>query len=605
MFKMVGQKAGCSMRTLQTSTSLVLFLFFLGIGMVSVYIYTIGLLEEQAIPEIYFWLGTILFSASLVLGWRDKNSHQYLMLLIFVSAFFVASIGFLRFPYYGPDLVGEYFVATTTKTLHRWPSEQVSIDPWRDLNSHWYFSCLSVTVLPSIVSEITGIPMMTVFRIMVPLFSAIAVMTGFLVVKQLFGEKVASLSSIVFIFHDVYRLFGDLLRQDVALIFLFLSLYLIFKKPSNTRYASLAIVFMLMIPTAHYSMVYFELLCLAVMLIAREVTYHSNKLLHVFGLVRKEAKSRKPILSWKMFMLASAMGFGWLLWIAYPIFYHNLQTLTAAIQMSLGMEAPIFHAYVQYVVFSSLGPLHAIVNWSVRLLIITGFFIALKISMHAKDEMDRSILFFSLWGGIMLLSLLIDFLMPNMNAALLLDRVYFIGLLAFSTFVALTITELCKKLDSHNVFATFFVVTMFLATFTPLTYLPESTARAKYSLSASHIHFTSSDLEFMEWIERHTGKSAFFASDIKGSLMCKGFASRGCIPLEIKNSTTLASQIEDYKGIYFILATFIDQEYWFVEQFHTLFLDSNEISELQYSLNSDHIFSNGRSSLVYYTNASH
>jgi len=90
-----------------------------------------------------------------------SNDHDWCM------RSFVAGIGFLRFSYYGSDLVGEFLVARTTEGLHRWPSELIgsaaAIGSGPFENWDWYYSSLAVTVLPSILGEITQLPMMQVF----------------------------------------------------------------------------------------------------------------------------------------------------------------------------------------------------------------------------------------------------------------------------------------------------------------------------------------------------------------------------------------------------------------------------------------------------------
>ena len=151
-----------------------LVMFFLGLALMSSYLVTLNFYEQQVLPELLFWAGAFLFSSSLILFWNYFKEQKYLLILIVVAAFFIYGSNFLRFNYYGTDIVGEYNVASITQQLGQWPQNLVTPQPFGS-----FFSCLSVTVLPTIVSDLTGLPMMLIFKILIPLTATLVIVGVF------------------------------------------------------------------------------------------------------------------------------------------------------------------------------------------------------------------------------------------------------------------------------------------------------------------------------------------------------------------------------------------------------------------------------------------
>ena len=580
-------------------------LFCSGILILGIYILMIGASEQQLIPEFFFWLGALLFSSSLVLLSSNVKNTYYRILLIVVSAFFIYSLGFLRSPFYGTDIVGEYSVATTTLSMHRWPVELVSA-----VSYNQYFSCLSVTILPAMMSEVTGLSMMMVFKILVPLLATFVALGVFLVIRTIFDERIAFLSTIVFILSGNTALLKEMVRQSVALFLLLLAIYLIFSRYGSNRIKVilLSLIFLIVIPTAHYSMVYFALLFLLIIFIVEKMHRHLSNILSRLRIKSNNSlstfsDSRNTFLTLGVLLVAALAGFLWLLTVSYPTFSFNTQVGASSIPALLGFGRAVYSYQVGNALVSSLGAYHTIINWVVRGLTIVGFLVALKLHGNVRS------LAFSLCGGIMFLVLLINLVLPNINLLLALDRTYLVGMIAFSSFIALVLIEIPKKLIHMSVrfwsvpVSVVIVVAIFLTSFVPMTYLPENAATQQYTLSKVPALYSSSDLAFAQWLQTSTNSKTIFSGDEKGYAISVGFASRQCFVLSPENSTDTVSQVQISirLGRPVILSRIVDWAMWFGSSSgisSNIFVQSSDLNEMLQSVHSDVVFSNGRSFLL-------
>lgn len=572
------------------------------------YVIIIGASEEQLVPESLFWLGAFMLSSSLVLLWNQVKNRKYLILLIAVSAFFIYSIGFLRYPYYGTDIIGEYDVATVSQQLNKWPIELVTGQGWNA-----YFSCLSVTIFPAMVSTVTGLPMMMVFKILIPLLATLVIIGAFLVIRIVFDEKIAALSTIVFVLSGNSEMLRELLREDVGLFFLFLGIFLLFARYRSNKFSGshqmsfllLAVFFLLVVPTAHYTMVYFALLFLLTVFVAEIWGERFGNILKKIGFKSADCSNafgddRNRIVPVGLLVLASVAGFTWLIFIAYPVFSFNIQEVVASLRALLGLGNKQYQFYTTHVLVSSLGMFVTIVNWIVRGFTVFGFFLALKLFNRVKVRA------FTLWGGLMLLIMLIVTVVPNINVALPLDRIYLIGLVAFASFVTLTMIETSKKLlptlrSWTILFTVVIAVAIFFASFMPINYLPVAAATKQYALSIIG-HDNWQDLGFAQWLQNHTSTTSLFSSDFQGSQICKGFAFRNCTVIKFINSTDVISEFRSsiLLGQYFIVPIVTHDGMWFEygPSFSVVLVQPYGMDEMLGYIGADTVYSNGRNLLI-------
>jgi uncharacterized membrane protein len=564
-----------------------------GIAIIAIYVRSIYLFKTEVFPEIFFWLGALIISISLGSLWLLDVKPSYLLLAIFISACAIVSIPFLRFYYYGTDLLGEYFVANTTNSLQRWTIESGPAYPF------WYFTCLSVTILPSMIAQITGMPIIMVFRIMIPMASALAAIGAYLLVRKVFNHKIASLSAIIFISSNVYlSMFQELLRQDVALFFLFLTFFLILKAHASARYSLLALITMFALATSHYTVTWFAIFGLCIMAI-------SNWICRVFksvlSLIKGKVIKLETILSRELFLCSVVIGLSWLAFIAYVIFTSSIGLGMETINALLGLHEPKYSYLGSYALFSSLGFQHTIVNWLIRGLAVFGFFVALRISRDAKS------LFFSLWGGINMFALFLWFLLPNIGEGLHLDRVYSITLITFSMFIALSITQFRKKFRNKlrslgTILPILIIVIMLLESLDyPIYFHAESSLSPNEYITVQY--YTSVDFKFAQWVKEHTSRSASFISDVKGRYLVTGFTGSECETPADFGTLGIVSFIENQHADYFVGVTYVEGYFVFYDNQtgaqKGLFI-SQDVSQLFNSAGLSRVFDNGKDYLLGY-----
>lgn len=542
------------------------FLFLvwaLGIGLMATHLVSLRVGLHRIWPsEISFWLGGIFFSSSLTYLWRNDRENTYSMraraLFIFLSACFVAAIPFIRFFFYGTDLVGEYYVAETTFNLQRWPSNAVSTDclmisdlPHIDTIHHLYFSCLSVTVFPTIFAQTTGLSIMNSFRLLIPMTSATVILGVFLIARRCFDRRVAGLSSIVVIFHSTYLSNSpEHMRQNIALFFFLLALYFILQKKS--RYTLLSFIALSALSFSHYTIIYFMVLSLLLVAFWSNIYNYLRRvtvLRSLFKFIEIKANGAE-LLSLSPYILAFGLmvGSGWLVFVASPHFSESIGVIKQTFQMLLGVESPRYGPFTRSIFVSSLGFFHTIVVWIVRCSIVTGFMISFKLF---RKSMRTSV--FTFLGGSYLLLLLLFAVLPNIGIALFLDRVYGIFFPFFSVFIALSLLELRKKLGKcGGILVIILITTIFLESIGyPIYYRPESSLSITEPVMQRY--YTASDLAFASWCHGKTDESVIFSSDILGGHVCMGFAHRFCLQPRVSNSSELGSVLDDMDVTFFVL----------------------------------------------------
>jgi len=570
--------------------AILLSMWFLGIALILSYINAIRCFEGGLYPEAIFWLGAILFSSSLACLWRYSKNHSYLVILIFASAFIVASIPFLRFHYHGSDLVDEYFVAQTTRDLGYWPIERFRpytiAQPGRPIEtdniSHQYFGCLSVTILPSMLSLVTGLTVLNIFNIMVPIASVLTVIGAFLVVRKSFGERIAIFASIVFFCHFIFGMFQELLRQDVALFFFFLTWYLLLK--ADRKFTFLAFITTFAMATAHYTLIYFVILWAFIMLISKRIHFRFTRR----GLFdfKSTLRDQRWIFSNKSLLCIVAISLAWLLFVMPSMFSSNVISTKVAFQAMLGYAPYQYSSQTAHVIFSSLGLLHSVVKWIIAGLTIIGFLIALKVSR------GRSAYAFTFWGGSTLLLTLMWVLIPNINLALNPDRIYCIGLLAFSLFIALSIASFEGKTKSWGmIFSTLIVVIMFVDSIGyPIYYTPASKLSSD-TLQTFTPEYKICDFTFATWIQNHVNNNKLIAADDLGCRISIGFAQHICL-VSWLNSTNVVLLTKSVGAEYFIITKFVDGYYIKLGP-RGFFADPNDLGQF------NRMYDNGRNSLLF------
>jgi len=214
-----------NVRLLHVATIFKVIMLAIGIFLMQIYILGLRYHENEIFPTVVFLGGASLISISLTLLWDSQGHRQkplLLIILVFIVAFSLIKIPTSRFTFIpGSDLLGEYYAAEKTSASQKWPPD-LPIEPSLWIVGRWnYFWTTSVTILPSVISHITGLPIMYIFQVVFPLISAIIPVLVFLFIRHVFDTRIATLSSIVFILNPIYIDFFNLMKENLAIILSF------------------------------------------------------------------------------------------------------------------------------------------------------------------------------------------------------------------------------------------------------------------------------------------------------------------------------------------------------------------------------------------------
>ncbi|GAA1930723.1 hypothetical protein [Nocardioides marmoribigeumensis] len=149
----------------------------------------------------------------------------------------------------GHDVQAEYYVFSLTADAHHWSM---------DLLQNAYTACLSVTLLPTLLTNVTGLSGVFWFKIGLQVAFALAPVLLFLTFRRLLSRRLALVSvALVVAFPTFNTDMPYLVRQEVAFLFLALVL-LVATEPAMWQWTQriLVVTFGLGVVLSHYSTTY-------------------------------------------------------------------------------------------------------------------------------------------------------------------------------------------------------------------------------------------------------------------------------------------------------------------------------------------------------------
>lgn len=222
----------------------------------------------------------------------------------------------------GHDIRHEFQVFTSTNTRAFWLARVPSYDP--------YNSCLSISILPTVLYNITHIPAEYIYKAVFQIVFAFGIVPIFYVFKKFLADKSALLAGFVFITFPVF--INDLTflnRQEIAFLFFIALMIVSFSQIAKRPKYILTIVLLLGILLSHYSTNYVTVgLLVASFLIYKVFTYKRNM----------KATLVIPILSIPVLLFAMVATYTWgaLITQTSPNIEH---TITRAINLIKSGEA--------------------------------------------------------------------------------------------------------------------------------------------------------------------------------------------------------------------------------------------------------------------------
>jgi uncharacterized membrane protein len=167
----------------------------------------------------------------------------------------------------GWDVLSEFYVFRLTQISSLWNPSAITSTIQIDPGLVNYNSMLSVTILPTIYSNLLNIQGELIFKFGYLLIYALVPLTVYQVYKRGFGRSIAFLSALYFVIFP--RFFTEERRQIVGELFLVLLIFLILDKSIDSRKRKILLyVFGAALVVSHYSLSYiFMFFILSVLII--------------------------------------------------------------------------------------------------------------------------------------------------------------------------------------------------------------------------------------------------------------------------------------------------------------------------------------------------
>ncbi len=568
---------------------------------IAMYIHGIFIFGTRIVSYLMFWSSLALLSASLMYLWFSSQNEKILLSAILISAFVIASLPILRFYFYGADLLGEYFVADTTREVGRWLPGRITDNPvwlvWdfakpTELLSR-YFASTGVTIVPAILSEVTGASTRIVLWVLLATTSTMVVLVSYLITKSCLGRYVATLSSIVFISSTFYlSKFPNILREDMGLLFLLLAVLSLVV--GGRKNIALAGAWLILLPMSHYGLFLFAPVVLLLLLSSNKV-YEYRLTTRIMKAVnpRLLKVSGEPVQSSSSMVLYSAIaGFAWLMFVAYVIFASTLYGFNQSWNALLGLTPPRTTSLQSHILFSDLGPFHTAVQWLERAMALAGLALSLKMFKTRK-----AISFVFLGGGLLAIVVVLGGL-PVVTTLFDLDRAMQLALIGFAAFIAVTLVKISGR-HRYRVILTFILVTLILfeSVQLPILYSGQTEmSRADYVFSLTNIYsfYQLSDFHYADWVSNHISPSAVFASDSNGCRVLL-VAKRICVQPQGSNLTDTIALLESGKTDYYQAIFFLHDYMWFSStKGTTMQLNSTQIEALISSNHLNRVYDDSR-----------
>ncbi|GEM_PF-3384846 len=148
----------------------------------------------------------------------------------------------------GSDIMLEYRMAAVTQENNLW-------SPFNP--DHPYTACLSITILPVIVSNLAGIPLNWVYKLVLQLATILSVIPVFFVARKFVSDKTSYLASLAFLtFPSFFGIMPMHLRQSAAMLFFFLSAHLVLNGKRSISNKVFLYLFAFGMVVSHYSTTY-------------------------------------------------------------------------------------------------------------------------------------------------------------------------------------------------------------------------------------------------------------------------------------------------------------------------------------------------------------
>lgn len=439
----------------------------------------------------------IIFVASLL---KSNVSSHYPLIVISIALALLLSTTLISTYMYGDDINFEYNVFSSTQNASYWDSQN-----FNDFDQFSSISMLSVTILPTIFSNLLNIDGGWVFKIIFPIIFSLVALGLYELYQTQWGKKVAFASIIFFMSNYVFfQLLITNAKQMIAELF-FVLLFLVILRDANHEKSSwfLVMMFVFGLVVSHYGMNYIFLLVVF-------LSWFLGKIL-----LKNVVTKINTSLVW----FSLCLTFVWGSYVTYAPFvkivgifqtlfntfvdeFFDIGSRGEPVQTALGLvESP-----------STLHFLGRLLQNFIMFLVVIGFIVMLL--KWKKEKLNSSyVLLVSISMGLIVSAIVI----PNFAGFLEMGRLYHVGLLFISPLFVLGVEGIINFARKHKkekisgfslVLISILLVAFFLFQ-TGFVYevaddpAPSSISISNYKLEDSYYLIYESDVFGARWLSNY------------------------------------------------------------------------------------------------------
>jgi len=199
-------------------------------------------------------LGGIAIYVFFVAQFRKKlNKNIYPWSIVMVSLSLLLAASLRSWYVSGIDTNLEYYIFQLIKEKQYWNLQQFN---------HPYNACLSVSILPTILSTFIKINNQYIFKLIIAMIFSLTPLVVYLFLKRFTHEIVVFFAVFFFISQPLFMNWASIpIRQEIALLYFALTLLVLFNENFNqTLKNSLSIIFAFSMVVSHYTTTYLAIL---------------------------------------------------------------------------------------------------------------------------------------------------------------------------------------------------------------------------------------------------------------------------------------------------------------------------------------------------------
>jgi len=190
---------------------------------------------------------------------KGISQKRYGLALLSISVALILHRSLISSNLWGVDIFAEYYFANLVNISGYW-----DMGIYSNLNA-----ILSIVLLPNIVSELSGIDLVTVLKVIYPLIFALVPLAIYEILRKMMDHKIAFLSATFFIFMgEFYGVMPAMARQEIGELFFILLILLIMDSDiAMMKKVPIFVIFAASLTFSHYALEYIFMYMVAGMII--------------------------------------------------------------------------------------------------------------------------------------------------------------------------------------------------------------------------------------------------------------------------------------------------------------------------------------------------